>query len=108
LTGVKVALAKTLEHEVPQHRGIIQTRADPMEFHIALSDTAPAPGVVHDALFDVDPTAVVDLDMSALVMRVSAAATAAELVDVLQRTGWLVTAHQVVQLPSICCGGCGG
>ncbi|TAL84940.1 MAG: hypothetical protein EPN69_08055 [Rhodanobacter sp.] len=78
-----------------------------MEFHIALADASPDPGVVQDALFDVDPTAVVDLDMSGLVMRVSATASAADVVDVLQRTGWPVTADQVVQLPSICCGGCG-
>lgn len=79
-----------------------------MEFHIALADVSPAPAVVQDALFDVDPTAVVDLDMSGLVMRVSASATTADLVEVLQRIGWPVTAEQVVQLPSICCGGCGG
>lgn len=79
-----------------------------MEFHIAIVDASPEPGVVQDALFDVDPTAVVDLDMSGLVMRVSASATAEDLVDVLRRTGWPVTAEQIVQLPSICCGGCSG
>lgn len=79
-----------------------------MEFHIALTDASPDPGVVQDALFDVDPTAVVDLDMSGLVLRVSASATTADLVEVLRQVGWPVTPEQVVQLPSICCGGCGG
>lgn len=79
-----------------------------MEFHIALADASPDPGVVQGALFDVDPMAVVDLDMSGLVMRISSSATTSDLVDVLRRTGWPVTAEQVVQLPSICCGGCGG
>jgi hypothetical protein len=79
-----------------------------MEFHIALAGTSPVPGVVQDALFDIDPAAVVDLDMSGLVMRISAAATAADLVSVLRQTGWLVTADQVVSLPTICCGGCSG
>lgn len=79
-----------------------------MEFHIAVVEASPEPGVVQDALFDLDPTAVVDLDMSGLVMRVSASATAADVVEVLRQTGWPVTADQVVQLPSICCGGCGG
>jgi hypothetical protein len=51
---------------------------------------------------------VVDLDMSGLVMRVSAAASATDLVEVLRQVGWPVTPAQVVQLPSICCGGCGG
>lgn len=79
-----------------------------MEFHIALTGASPAPGVVQDALFDVDPTAVVDLDMSGLVLRVSASATAADLIEVLRQLGWPVAPQQVVQLPSICCGGCGG
>ena len=79
-----------------------------MDFHIALTGVSPAPGVVQDALFDVDPTAVVDLDMSGLVLRVSASATAADLVEVLRQLGWPVMPEQVVQLPSICCGGCGG
>ncbi len=79
-----------------------------MEFHIAVAEASPEPGVVQDALFDIDPTAVVDLDMSGLVMRVSASATAADVIDVLRRTGWPVAADQVVQLPSICCGGCSG
>lgn len=79
-----------------------------MEFHIVLAEEAPDPGVVQDALFDIDPMAAADLDMSGLVLRVSASATASDLVEVLQRLGWPVTADQVVQLPSICCGGCSG
>lgn len=79
-----------------------------MEFHIALADASPDPGVVQDALFDVDPMAVVDRDMSGLVMRISATATSADLIEVLRRTGWPVTAKQVMQSPSICCGDCSG
>ncbi|KZC39572.1 MULTISPECIES: hypothetical protein [Rhodanobacter] len=79
-----------------------------MEFHIALTEASPDPAVVQDALFNVDPTAVADLDMSGLVMRVSASATAADLIEVLRQVGWSVAPKQVVQLPSICCGGCGG
>ncbi len=83
-------------------------RGTPMEFHIALADASPDPAVVQDALFDVDPSALVDLDMSGLVLRVSCSATAADLIEVLRRIGWPVAVKQVVQLPSICCGGCGG
>jgi hypothetical protein len=83
-------------------------RGNPMEFHIALTEAAPDPAVVQDALSRVDPTAVADLDMSGLVMRVSASATAADLIEVLRQVGWTVAPKQVVQLPSICCGGCGG
>lgn len=79
-----------------------------MEFHIALTSDAPDAAVVQDALFNVDPSAVVDLDMSGTVMRISASAMADELVTVLHQTGWHVAVKDVVQLPSICCGGCGG
>lgn len=89
-------------------RTVFMKRDDSMEFHIALTDTSPAPGIIQDALFDVDPAAVVDLDMSGLVMRISSSVEAPDLVQVLRQTGWEVGLKQIVQLPSICCGGCGG
>ena len=79
-----------------------------MEFHIALTGDAPDTAVVQDALFDLDPCAVVDLDMSGTVMRISASAKIDQLVTVLHTAGWRVAAKDVAQLPSICCGGCGG
>lgn len=89
-------------------RTVLMKRDDPMEFHIALTDTSPAPGVIQDALFDMDPGVVVDLDMSGLVMRISSIVGTPDLVQVLRQTGWEVAPKQIVQLPSICCGGCGG
>jgi hypothetical protein len=83
-------------------------RGKPMEFHIALTEGAAEPGVIENAMFDIDPTAVVDLDMSGLVLRISSYVTVADLIVVLRQTGWVVTPEQVVQLPTICCGGCGG
>ena len=79
-----------------------------MEFHIALTDASPGPNVVQDAMYDVDPSALVDLDMSGLVMRISSWVPMSDLITVLHRTGWVVKPEQVVELPSICCGGCSG
>lgn len=79
-----------------------------MEFHIALTDGCPGPDVIQDVMFDVDPNTVVDLDMSGLVMRISSYVTVTDLIEVLRRTGWAVAPEQVVQLPTICCGGCSG
>jgi hypothetical protein len=79
-----------------------------MEFHIALTDTCPGIDVIQGAMFDVDPNTVVDLDMSGEVMRISSYIDVTDLIEVLQRTGWAVAPDQVAQLPSICCGGCGG
>ena len=97
-----------MEHGFHRHRPVPMKRDDPMEFHIALSDTSPPLDAIRDALFDMDPAAVVDLDMNGLVMRISSSAEAVDLVEVLRQTGWTVAPEQVVQLPSICCGGCGG
>jgi hypothetical protein len=79
-----------------------------MEFQIALTDTCPGPDVIQDVMFDIDPNAVVDLDMSGLVMRISSYVTVSDLIELLRRTGWAVAPEQVVQLPTICCGGCSG
>jgi hypothetical protein len=79
-----------------------------MEFQIALTDTCPGPDVIQDIMFDVDSNAVVDLDMSGLVMRISSYVTVSDLIELLRRTGWAVAPEQVVQLPTICCGGCSG
>jgi hypothetical protein len=79
-----------------------------MEFHIALTDASPRPDVVQEAMYDIDPSALVDLDMSGLVMRISSWVPVSDLITVLHHTGWMVKSEQVVELPSICCGGCGG
>ena len=79
-----------------------------MEFHIVVTEASPAPEVVQDAMFDIDPNAVADLDMSGLVMRISSYVPVADLIEVLRHTGWVVAPEQVTELPTICCGGCGG
>ncbi len=79
-----------------------------MEFHIALTDASPRPEAVQDAMFEIDPSALVDLDMSGLVMRISSWVSIPDLIEVLRRIDWAVSREQVVQLPSICCGGCSG
>ena len=79
-----------------------------MEFHIPINDTRPDLDAVEGALFDVDSNALVDLDASGSTLRISSYVTIADLIEVLQRAGWTVGEEQVVQLPTICCGGCGG
>lgn len=76
-----------------------------MEFHITglpVSDVA----VIDDALRAVDPAALVDLEGPTL--RVATCLGSAELATILSSTGLAVRGDQIVQLPSICCGGCSG
>ena len=80
-----------------------------MEFQIALTAASPAPEVVQNAMYAVDSSALVDLDMSGLITRISSWVPVSDLITVLQRTGcWIVKSEQIAQLPSICCGGCSG
>lgn len=79
-----------------------------MEFHIDLADPAASMGTIERVLLDVDPMAVVDIDSTGKVLRVSASVTAADLVELVRQSGYPLAPQQVVQLPSICCGGCSG
>lgn len=79
-----------------------------MEFHIPVTAGCPSPQAIEDLMFDVDSTAIVDLDMSGLVLRISSYVPVKDLLGVLAQAGCSVTAEQIVQLPSICCGGCSG
>ena len=79
-----------------------------MEFHICLDRPVPDLAAIDDAIRDVDPAAVLDVDASGSIMRVAAAVSALELVDLLGSAGYPVERERVSQLPSICCGGCSG
>ncbi len=79
-----------------------------MEFHVDTTGMRPNLEMIEDAVHTLDPAAVVDLDPAGPMLRVAAAASAAELIALLGRIGYPVQAEQVRQLPSICCGGCSG
>jgi len=79
-----------------------------MEFHIKLSGPAPDAGVIEEAIREVDPSALVDIDPASPTLRVATSVDAPQLVALLGQAGYAVTPQQVTQLPSICCGGCSG
>ncbi|HOV57770.1 MAG TPA: hypothetical protein PLN91_07835 [Rhodanobacteraceae bacterium] len=79
-----------------------------MEFHIALGSARADLSSLQDVLRDADPAATVDLDPNGSVLRVAAELSPAELAQAMRRAGLEITPLQVVQQPSICCGGCGG
>ena len=79
-----------------------------MEFHIKL-DAVPADAdIVREAIQAIDPAALVDIDPSGQSLRVAAAVDAGELLSVIRQAGYAVDADRVSQVPSVCCGGCGG
>ncbi|HQW81049.1 MAG: hypothetical protein IPF83_00845 [Rhodanobacteraceae bacterium] len=79
-----------------------------MEFRISYSGASPDLAAIESALCSVDPAANVDLHAVSSTLRVAGAFSAAELPALLNQAGLAVDSQNVKQLPSVCCGGCGG
>ncbi len=79
-----------------------------MEFHVQVTGAAPDVEKILDAIQQVDPSAVMDIDDAGRLLRVAAAVDLPELLAVLEHAGYPVPPDDVRQLPSICCGGCSG
>lgn len=79
-----------------------------MEFRIELGNAAADVGAIDKVIRAVDPAASVDMDSTSTTLRVAAALDAFDLVRLLNQAGCPVAPRQVRQLPSVCCGGCGG
>lgn len=79
-----------------------------MEFKVELGGRPADIGAVREALCQVDPAALADLDPLSPVLRVSANLSSAELQALLARGGIDVAPGAIRPLPSNCCGGCGG
>lgn len=79
-----------------------------MEFHIKLADSLLDLDAIDEAIRAVDASALVDIDPAGDTLRVAASVGTAELVALIRQAGYPVAPSQVVQLPSICCGGCSG
>jgi hypothetical protein len=76
-------------------------------------EIADVPGTLDLPLFmrlmtDADPAAVVDLAPGTRTLRMSTILGTHAVIDVLGRIGIEVDSTAVDQLPSQCCGGCGG
>jgi hypothetical protein len=79
-----------------------------VEFHIALHGSVPDVRTLEDALRSADPSAIADVDRGRAILRVESWLEAGELLVLLRASGLPLDRAQIVQLPSICCGGCGG
>lgn len=79
-----------------------------MEFHVDGLPAAADMAAITDAIYNIDPAALVDIDPATGALRVNAALSAADLTAALGDAGQEVAGLLVMQLPSNCCGGCGG
>lgn len=79
-----------------------------MEYHIDMGRQVPDLDLLEGAVLAEDPAAVVDLDPSGQVLRVSTSSDTQDLVRVLVDAGYAVGRRNVTTIPSVCCGGCSG
>lgn len=79
-----------------------------MQFKINTLGVAPDLDAIEQAITAADPSAVVDLDASGSVLRISTVMGDAELIGTLQQGGYAVPLPRLERVPSECCGGCGG
>ena len=79
-----------------------------MEYAIQLDAVSPDLTAITDALLDVDPAAVADLDNDGHTLRLSTNMLDCELLDALAQSGHPITTDRIQRLPSVCCGSCSG
>lgn len=79
-----------------------------MEFHIERDAGMPDIAVIEDAVLGLDPAAVVDLDAAGGILRLATWIESPQLLELLNQAGWAIREDRITQLPSVCCGGCGG
>jgi hypothetical protein len=78
--------------------------------HFKLETTRPVTDLrrLEDALLAVDPAALVDIDCAGVNLRVASILGADELCRLATDAGVAVERNRIVDVPSDCCGGCGG
>lgn len=79
-----------------------------MEFHVDGLAASADVAAITDAINNIDPAALVDIDPSTGALRVNASMSADDLTAAIGNAGQEVGGLLVMQLPSTCCGGCGG
>ncbi|MEO6517534.1 MAG: hypothetical protein ABIO17_00875 [Pseudoxanthomonas sp.] len=79
-----------------------------MQYTIESSAPQADLALLRRGLDEVDPAAMVDMDPASGQVRISTLIGAAELLTLVKAAGYPVGADALQQLPSQCCGGCGG
>lgn len=79
-----------------------------MEFHVDGLAVAADMAAISEAIRAIDPAAMVDIDPATGALRVGAAMSADDLTAAIGNAGQQGNGLLVMQMPSNCCGGCGG
>ncbi len=79
-----------------------------MKFNIKTNGKAVDVFVIEQALIQIDPSALIDIDRTNATLRVSTCLDDSELSNLITQIGFPVSSSDVQGVPSECCGGCGG
>ncbi len=79
-----------------------------MDYHLILAGPAPDLASFDAALRDADPSALMDLDRTGRIVRLSTALDESEIGALLANGLSPLPAVRIERQPSNCCGGCGG
>ncbi|MEZ5543893.1 MAG: hypothetical protein R3F10_01620 [Lysobacteraceae bacterium] len=79
-----------------------------MQFNVLLTQPNIDVEAIGQLLQQMDPSGMVDVDRLNQRLRISTHVSGAELIDLMAKAGTPIRANQIEQVPSVCCGGCGG
>lgn len=79
-----------------------------MKFNIKTNGKTVDVFVIEQALIQIDPSALIDIDRTNASLRVSTCLDDSELSSLMTEAGFPVSTSDVHGIPSECCGGCGG
>jgi hypothetical protein len=79
-----------------------------VEYTFELPCAMPDLSALDRAIAGLDPAALVDVDAGGRTIRMATVLTRDELLSCMQAAGLPADSSRLRQLPSICCGGCGG
>jgi len=79
-----------------------------MKFKISTHGFAIDVSVIEQALKQVDPAAMIDLEKTSSSLRVSTCLDDAELLNLISTAGYPIPSKNLQGIPSDCCGGCSG
>lgn len=79
-----------------------------MQFKIHVENDAPNLHALTLAFAEMDPSAIIDSALQGNALRLSTVLRDIDILNTCNDAGWAIHARQIEQLPSECCGGCGG
>ncbi|KAA2284482.1 hypothetical protein [Arenimonas fontis] len=97
-----MAASSAAGHHADIVRGVV------MEYEISLLGRQLPLAAIAEALLAADPAALLDVDGGRALLRLSTCLGSRELRRLLGEAGLAVSECDLRQLPSVCCGGCGG